>query len=138
RVDELELALGVTLLTRHVDGVRITAEGEKVFAAASRMEAASFDLLQARDQTNANVSGEVRLAVTEGLGTFWIAPRLVEFQRANPNLFLHVHCSMKSSDVPPLEANVAIYITRPTEAALLIHELWQLPPLTFAAASSLS
>src|SRR5258707_14226824 len=42
RVDELEQALGVTLLTRHVDGVRITAEGEKVFAAANQMEAASF------------------------------------------------------------------------------------------------
>src|ERR1700680_3861328 len=51
RVDELEQALGVTLLTRHVDGVRITAEGEKVFAAAARMESASFGLLQARDQT---------------------------------------------------------------------------------------
>src|SRR5580765_6113176 len=51
RVDELELSLGVTLLTRHVDGVRITAEGEKVFAAANQMEAASFGLIQARDQS---------------------------------------------------------------------------------------
>src|SRR3954467_2184927 len=50
RVDELERALGVILLTRHVDGVRITAEGEKVFAAANQMEAASFGLLHARDQ----------------------------------------------------------------------------------------
>src|SRR4029077_10192210 len=137
RVDELELALGVTLLTRHVDGVRITAEGEKVFAAASRMEAASFDLIQARDQTNANVSGEVRLAVTEGLGTFWIAPRLVEFQRANPNLFIDVHCAMKSADVLRLEAAVAIQITPPTPPDLPIIKLGRLHFFPFAAVNYL-
>jgi DNA-binding transcriptional LysR family regulator len=138
RVEELEQALGVMLLTRHVDGVRITAEGEKVFAAASQMESASFGLLQARDQSDAsNVSGEVRLAVTEGLGTFWIAPRLVEFQRANPNLFIDVHCAMKSADVLRLEADVAIQITRPTALDLRIIKLGRLHFFPFAAVNYL-
>src|SRR6185437_14440357 len=83
RVDDLERALGVKLLTRHVDGVRITSEGQKIFDAAQKMEAASYELVKASEQTNVNLSGEVKLAVTEGLGTFWIAPRLVDFQRAN-------------------------------------------------------
>ena len=34
KVDEIEHALGVMLLTRHVDGVRATAEGEKIYHAA--------------------------------------------------------------------------------------------------------
>jgi DNA-binding transcriptional LysR family regulator len=133
RVDQLEKTLGVKLLTRHVDGVRITAEGEKVFAVASRMETASFDLLQARDQTNPNISGEVRLAVTEGLGTFWIAPRLVEFQRANPNLLIDVNCAMKSADVLRLEADVAIQITRPTAPDLRLTKLGRLHLIPFAS-----
>ena len=138
RVEELEQALGVTLLTRHVDGVRITAEGEKVFAAAIQMESASFGLLQARDQSDAsNISGEVRLAVTEGLGTFWIAPRLVEFQRANPNLLIDVNCAMKSADVLRLEADVAIQITRPTAPDLRLVKLGRLHFLPFAAPSYL-
>jgi DNA-binding transcriptional LysR family regulator len=113
--------------------VRITAEGEKVFAVASRMETASFDLLQARDQTNPNISGEVRLAVTEGLGTFWIAPRLVEFQRANPNLLIDVNCAMKSADVLRLEADVAIQITRPTALDLRMVKLGRLHLIPFAS-----
>jgi DNA-binding transcriptional LysR family regulator len=138
RVDHLERTLGVTLLTRHVDGIRITAEGEKVFAAANRMEAASFGLLQASDQTDTeNVSGEVRLAVTEGLGTFWIAPRLVEFQRANPNLLVDVHCAMKSADVLRMEADVAIQITRPTAPDLRVVKIGRLHFLPFAAPSYL-
>jgi len=137
RVDDLESSLGVTLLTRHVDGVRVTAEGGKVFEAATRMEAASFGLLQARDQTNAAVSGEVRLAVTEGLGTFWIAPRLVELQRANPHLMIDVNCAMKSADVLRLEADVAIQITRPTNPDLRLVKLGRLHFLPFAAPSYL-
>ena len=138
RVDELEQSLGVILLTRHVDGVRITAEGEKVFAAANQMEAASFGLLQARDQSgDGGMSGEVRLAVTEGLGTFWIAPRLVEFQRANPNLLIDVNCAMKSADVLRLEADVAIQITRPTAPDLRLVKLGRLHFLPFAAPSYL-
>ena len=34
RIADLEQQLGVTLLTRHVDGVRTTAEGEEILAAA--------------------------------------------------------------------------------------------------------
>src|SRR6266699_3496522 len=138
RVEELEQALGVTLLTRHVDGVRITAEGERVFAAAAQMESAAFGLLQARDQSDAsNVSGEVRLAVTEGLGTFWIALRLVEFQRANPNLLIDVNCAMKSADVLRLEADVAIQITRPTAPDLRVVKIGRLHLMLYAAPSYL-
>src|SRR4051812_1137943 len=44
-VQELEHQLGVTLLTRHVDGIRVTDEGREVLESAQRMEAASFGLV---------------------------------------------------------------------------------------------
>jgi DNA-binding transcriptional LysR family regulator len=109
RVEDLERVLGVRLLTRHVDGIRTTVEGENVIAAVTQMEVAAFGLLRASDE-RASLAGEVRLAVTEGLGTFWIAPRLVEFQRANPNLLVDVNCAMKSADVLRMEADIAIQI----------------------------
>jgi DNA-binding transcriptional LysR family regulator len=133
RVDELEKVLGVKLLTRHVDGIRITSEGEKIFEAARKMEAASYELVKAGEQTNINLSGEVRLAVTEGLGTFWIAPRLVQFQRANPSLLVDVHCAMKSADVLRMEADVAIQITRPTAPDLRVVKLGRLHFMCFAS-----
>lgn len=135
RVDELEHSLGVTLLTRHVDGVRTTPEGEGVLAAVTRMEIASFELLRAKEKNSASISGEVRLAITEGLGTFWIAPRLVEFQRAHPNLLIDVNCAMKSADVLRLEADVAIQITRPTAQDLRVVKLGRLHFMPFAAPS---
>jgi DNA-binding transcriptional LysR family regulator len=138
RVDELERTLGVTLITRHVDGVRITPEGERVLQAAMQMERASFNILQAGEQNQSELSGEVRLAVTEGLGTFWIAPRLVEFQRANPQLMIDVNCAMKSADVLRLEADVSIQITRPTAPDLRILKLGRLHFMPFASESYLA
>jgi DNA-binding transcriptional LysR family regulator len=137
KVDEIEHALGVILLTRHVDGVRATAEGEKIYSAALRMEAASFDLLRARSTVNKDVEGEVRLAVTEGLGTFWLAPRLVEFQRANPRLMINLSCAMKSADVLRLEADVSIQLERPIAPDLRMAKIGRLHLMLFAAKSYL-
>src|SRR4051812_40892254 len=104
RIDELEHQMGAALVTRHVDGVRATTEGEQVFAAAEQMEVASFNLMRARDRAVPSFTGEVRIAVTEGLGTFWLAPRLVEFQKSYPRLLVDLSCAMQSADVLRLEA----------------------------------
>ncbi len=137
KVDEIEHALGVILLTRHVDGVRATAEGEKIYSAALRMEAASFDLLRAHNSAEKDVEGEVRLAVTEGIGTFWLAPRLVEFQRANPKLMVNLSCAMKSADVLRLEADVSIQLERPVAPDLRMAKIGRLHFMFFAAKSYL-
>src|SRR5581483_6276409 len=126
RVDELERALGVKLLTRHVDGVRITAEGEKIFEAARKMETAAYELVQAGEQTQVNLSGEVRLAMSEGIGTFWLTPRMVEFHRANPRILVDIHCATKSADLLRMEADVAIQLTRPTAPDLRMIKLGRL------------
>jgi DNA-binding transcriptional LysR family regulator len=95
RISLLERNYKTTLMTRHVDGIRLTREGLQVLEAAKRMEEASFGLDLALNQVTPALTGEVRLAVTEGLGTFWLAPRLVEFQRAYPGLLVDLKCEMR-------------------------------------------
>ncbi len=79
------------------------------------MEEAAFGLIRARDRTVPAMSGEVRLAVTEAFGTFWLGPRLVEFQRAYPKLNVDLACAMRSADVLRLEADVAIQLRHEDE-----------------------
>src|SRR5437879_2672017 len=79
RIDDFERQVGATLFTRDVHGTRLTDEGSQVVSAVERMEAAAFELLRTGDCVANPLSGEVRVAITEGLGTFWLAPRLVEF-----------------------------------------------------------
>src|SRR3989440_4442565 len=113
RIDDFERQIGAQLFTRDVHGTRLTDEGALVVSAVERMEAASFDLLRASNSVANTLSGEVRVAVTEGLGTFWLAPRLVEFQQSFPNILVDLHCAMRSADVSRHEADVAIHLSRP-------------------------
>ena len=78
------------------------------------------------------MSGEVRIAITEGLGTFWLAPRLVEFQRSFPGLVVDLSCQMRSADVLRLEAEAAVQLTKPTAADLKVVKLGRLHAIPFA------
>src|SRR3954463_7010278 len=105
RIDDFERQIGATLFTRDVHGTRLTDEGALVVDAVERMEAASFDLMRARGSVTQTLSGEVRVAITEGLGTFWLAPRLVEFQQTYPKILVDLHCRMRSAAGSPPEAD---------------------------------
>ena len=125
RVDELEEALGITLLTRHVDGVRITSEGEKVFAAATRMEAASFGSASGprrnrRQRLGRSAPSGYRRTGNSGLRHAWSS------SSAPIPSSIDVNCAMKSADVLRLEADVAIQITRPTALDLRLVKLGRL------------
>ncbi|HZR90374.1 MAG TPA: LysR family transcriptional regulator [Bradyrhizobium sp.] len=114
RVGDFEREIGSTLFIRDVHGTRLTEEGVHVVAAVERMEAAAFDLLRAGGAPNDALSGEVRVAITEALGTFWLAPRMIEFQRSFPNILIDLHCAMRSADVSRHEADIAIQLSPPT------------------------
>jgi DNA-binding transcriptional LysR family regulator len=135
-IEDFEREVGLTLFTRHVDGVRLTAEGEQLLGAVKRMETASFDIARARNHGGA-MRGEVRLSVTEGLGTFWLAPRLVEFQRDHPELLIDIRCAMHPADVLRLESDIAVQITRPTVKDLRVVKIGRLHSMPFASRSYL-
>ena len=113
RIDDFERQTGATLFTRDVHGARLTEDGASMVSAVERMEAASFELLRASNGVANALSGEIRVAVTEGLGTFWLAPRLVEFQQSFPNILVDLYCAMRSADVSRHEADIAIHLSRP-------------------------
>jgi DNA-binding transcriptional LysR family regulator len=133
RIDDFERQIGATLFTRDVHGTRLTDEGSLVVSAVERMEAASFDLLRAGDSVTSTLSGEVRVAVTEGLGTFWLAPRLVEFQQAFPNILVDLHCAMRSADVSRHEADVAIHLSQPAALDVKLVRLGRMHLMFFAS-----
>src|ERR1700759_3710903 len=133
RIDDFERQIGATLFTRDVHGTRLTDEGALVVSAVERMESASFDLLRAGSSVAHALSGEVRVSVTEGLGTFWLAPRLVEFQQSFPRIAIDLHCAMRSADVSRHEADIAIHLSRPTALDVKVVRLGRMHLMCFAS-----
>ena len=133
RIDDFERQIGATLFTRDVHGTRLTDEGSLVVSAVERMEAASFDLMRASNSVTNTLSGEVRVAITEGFGTFWLAPRLVEFQQSFPNILVDLHCAMRSADVSRHEADIAIHLSRPAALDVKLVRLGRMHLMFFAS-----
>lgn len=133
RISDFEREIGTTLFTRDVLGTKLTPEGAQVVEAVERMEAASFDILRSANLVAPAIAGEVRVAVTEGIGTFWLAPRLVEFQRIYPGIRVDLHCAMHSADVFRREADVAIQLARPAALDVKVVKLGRLHIMWFAS-----
>ena len=135
KIDQFERELEIPLLSRHVNGVQLTEEGSKIYAAVQQMEHASFNLLQARSLSEKQIEGEVRLSITEGMGSGWLLPQLTEFQRANPQLVMNLRCESRPADLLRLEADIAIQLQRPKEPDLKVMKLGRLHAMLFAAKS---
>jgi DNA-binding transcriptional LysR family regulator len=134
KIDRLEKSVGETLLTRHFDGVRLTAEGERVLAAAKQMEAVTLNLMRGDNRLGSD-HGEIKLAVTDGLGTAWVGPQLGAYRRAHPQQMVNLICGMHTVDVLRLEADVAIQFVRPKAKDLKIVKLARLHSLPYASKS---
>jgi DNA-binding transcriptional LysR family regulator len=135
RVHALEQDLGVPLLIRHVNGVKLTDEGTKIFNAALRMEGVSFGLLQTGDRSEKQVEGDVQLAVTEGLGVAWLMPQIPGFLHSNPKLTLNLRCIQTPPDLHRLEADISVQLERPKGPDLKVMKLGYLHMMFFAAQS---
>src|ERR1700710_2719585 len=135
RISTLESTYKTKLMTRHVDGIRLTAEGTRVLEAAERMEDASFGLDRALNETTPALTGEVRLAVTEGIGPFWLARRLGKFQRVSPGLLVDLKCEMRSADVLRSEADVAVQLQEPDQPDLIRTKIGRLHIMPFVSQS---
>jgi DNA-binding transcriptional LysR family regulator len=125
RVSQLERQLNAVLFTRHRDGVRLTEDGQKLLSCALAMEEASFGIVRGRGTLAQPFLGEVRVAATEGLGTFWLTPRLIEFVRAHPKILVDLHCSMQRPDelILGARADIGVQIEKPIPRDLVVRKI---------------
>ena len=134
RMERLEETLRFRLFDRLPDGVGLTVDGCSVYATAQTMERASHALRAHLDQ-DLTPRGTVRCAITEGLGTLWVLPHLVQYNRAHPSTVVELRCSMELADVLRMEADVAVQLTKPDRADVKAARLGRMHIYPFAARS---
>lgn len=133
RVKGIETALNEKLFIIMPQGVEPTDAGKVAAQAALRIEATFFDFIRDLEGTSPNQAGVVRVAITEGLGTYWVMPRLVEFQRAFPRMTVDLRVAVESVDVLRHEADLAVQFIRPEQPDLIVTKLGRLHIYPFAS-----
>src|SRR5262245_29471554 len=126
KVERLEDQLGTKLFVRLQTGLVLTDEGKEALGKITEIEKLSFDVYRRAVKSAANLTGTVRVAVTEGPGIYWILPRLIDFQNTYRQLVVDLRCAMEPADVARLEADIAIQFERPTNPDLVAAKIGRL------------
>lgn len=116
RIGRLEARLATRLFERRGRGWVLTSAGEELAAHSERVEAAVHDAHRAVVGHDDAVRGTIRFTTNESLLHHLLAPHLVAFQRAHPEVILDVAVQLRIFALGRGEADVALRPgARPTE-----------------------
>lgn len=135
RLSKLERTLGGPLFTRHIDGIRLTDAGESALIAARHMETAALALVRGHRRDEAGVSGDVKIAATDGVASLWLVPNFVGFHRGHPDCRLNIQAGMPLADILRLQADMAIQLVPPNVNDLKVVKLGRIHTMPFASPS---
>jgi DNA-binding transcriptional LysR family regulator len=126
-IAELEDALGVALFTRSPQGLIPTDAALALQPEAERMAAAADALLRVASGGNGAVEGAVRVTASEVIGAEVLPAILTELHEAHPGLIIELVLSNRTQDLLRRDADIAVRMVRPEQAALLARRVGDIP-----------
>ncbi|MGJ8527269.1 LysR family transcriptional regulator [Maritalea sp.] len=123
RVSALEKAVGSKLLVRRTNGCELTDAGKKLLTSLERAESEILVGLEGMSDSDARVSGTVRIGAPDGFGVGFLAPRLFAFEASYPNLKIELVPVPRSFSLSLREADIAIMVGRPEKGRLVARKL---------------
>ncbi|GHE21744.1 LysR family transcriptional regulator [Halomonas urumqiensis] len=119
RTRRFEQTLNTQLFERSTHGYHLTEAGHQLLAHAEEMARHAFEAGESLTDKNHQISGQIRLGVTEGFGTWVIAPLLSAFCARHPGVTLDLLALPRVVNLSRHEADLAITIERPVSPGLV-------------------
>ena len=123
RTRRFEQKLNTQLFERSTHGYHLTEAGQQLLAHAEEMARHAFEAGESLTDKNHQISGQIRLGVTEGFGTWVIAPLLSAFCSRHPGVTLDLLALPRVVNLSRHEADLAITVERPVSPGLVISRL---------------
>jgi DNA-binding transcriptional LysR family regulator len=133
RLQRLEHSVGSTLFVRDWEGIKTTAEGRAVLCVANEMRHIRIDLPLGKGNNILARDGEIRICVTEGIGTFWLTPRLIELKSLLPNLVVSLHCFSDQDAIDPKDFDICLGYSMPSSQNSIVTKLASIHVMPFAS-----
>ena len=132
RIARLEDLVGCRLLERSPSGVILTHKGFHLREVAKEMASAT-SLIATSSASTAQELHRVELQVSEGIGTFWVVPRLADFHRLHPDILISLNCSLEPLNRFRSSNCIALQLTRPEDPDAICGRLGSVHVMPFAA-----
>lgn len=123
RLAAMEERMGVPLFVRTGRRMQLTDTGRMILENARRMEREMLAIERAVDVQSKGLAGEVVITATEGTGTEWLAPELLEFHRRYPEIVLNIRVDNRAMDLLRREADIALRLGQPSGPELIARRL---------------
>lgn len=122
-IAELEAALGTALFVRSQSGLAPTDTALALRPHAEAMAAAAAALGRTASGDAAAPQGVVRLTASEFVGVEVLPAILADFRRDHPAVAIELVLSNRNQDLSRRDADIAVRMTRPTQASLVARKL---------------
>lgn len=119
RVRALEERIGAKLIDRRLQGMSLTPAGQSAIEHLEAMEHAAYRLECTLLGTDQRLAGTVRVTTTEGLGSYWLTPRLGKCRDEYPDIQIEIITSNDVLDLGAREADISIRYSRPIDPNLV-------------------
>lgn len=119
RIDVLEHQTGKALFYRSNKGFSLTKDGKALFEQARDFIQSSKDVLGFIGKQKQGPA-TAAIGVTEGLGTFWLMPRLVDFRKKHPKIVIDFQCSMLPLDLNSREVDISVQVGMPLDDDVIV------------------
>lgn len=136
RVARLETGLKSTLVIRSPSGLQLTAAGAQLLQVGLQAESA-MDAAARVAQPDA-IAGTVRISASEGFGGAVLAPALSELHATRPGLRIELAASSGFLSPSRREVDMAITLSAPDSARLIVETLTPYQLALYAAPSYLT
>lgn len=133
RVAELEATVGEPLFLRAVDGVTLTALGERLLDPAKRMAEHAAELTRAAEQRESEPQGVVRITAAPGIAFELGAPFAAWLKEKLPKVRIEILSTISYLDLARREADLALRMTAPTQRDLVTLAKLELEVAAFAS-----
>jgi DNA-binding transcriptional LysR family regulator len=134
RLADLEATIGEPLFLRSVEGVTLTAAGERLLETARRMAESHGELERIASGANASPRGVVCITAPPGIAYELLAPFAVLLRKRLPEVRLSVDASVRYVDLVRREADLALRGNKPVTRDLVTLASLEEPVAAFASA----
>ncbi len=122
RLRRLEARLGTTLFEQTREGQVLTEAGEALLVSVEAMARAGAGIAEGQG-TGEGVSGSVRVSVSEGFGSWFVARHIPAFIAAHPRLSLDLIANSGILSPSKREADIAVVLSRPKAGPVIALKL---------------
>lgn len=133
KIDRLEASLGAILFNRSNEGIALTADGIRLLELATEMQVATSRIEFGTGNNIVARSGELRICSSDGIGEFWLTPRICELQDLVPGHVVVLDSDYDQTRIHALEYDLRLGFQRPTRPGAIVTRLGSLHFMLYAS-----